>query len=683
MTTVSAYDALLTVVAPFLIIDTRRWPDKHKRYHADCPFCTKPTKPGQTHFAISAQIGAYYCQVCQAHGKLSDLARHLGIDPTPYMHKNGTSETLYDYTDENGALLYQNVRYYDQSGAKHFYVRQPNGSGGWIKSITNPPVRRVLYCLPEIIEAIASDEVVFIVEGEKDVNTLRLYGLTATTNIGGAGKWLDEYDPVFVGAHVIILPDNDTPGQAHAETIKQHLTIFAASIQCVNLPGLAPKGDVSDWLNGGNTISDLLALIGVAPAQTAPPPAPPPRKTNTPPTSKSKKRISTTYQTTVATLQQLGYSLRWNEVLDRIEVNGVPIDDHRRAIIHSELSDFGLTSATAIDHHIDRYAEQYTYHPIKEYLERLVWNGCANIERLISYFTITGKNKDLFYPYFRKFAIGAVNRAYTGEHHPALSIGGEQRIGKTTFVRWLMRNIIDYFTENAIDLRYKQTDANLNLARYWIWEIGELDKTMRTQEQEQLKHFLSREHITERASYGRYNLNKPALASFIGTFNPSDGGIYSDLTGSRRFVTVTVEKIDFAYSMLDPDQIWAEAMAAYISGERWELSTEEFEESERNNQQYYVPNTFEDTLRLCFVFGDCPPDENGALLDDEPWLPNGDVYTQLVRYRILSTASPTRAQMMQIADALRKLGCEAKKKNNIRGWTKIQLFPAADDMAQK
>src|SRR6266436_5508784 len=88
----------------------------------------------------------------------------------------------YDYTDEHGDLLYQVVRYQP----KDFKQRRPDGCGGWI---WRKSARHVLYHLPEVLEA----PIVFVAEGEKDVETLRSHGFVATTTAGGAkAPWLPE-----------------------------------------------------------------------------------------------------------------------------------------------------------------------------------------------------------------------------------------------------------------------------------------------------------------------------------------------------------------------------------------------------------------------------------------------------------------------------------------------------------
>jgi 5S rRNA maturation endonuclease (ribonuclease M5) len=177
----------------------------------------------------------------------------------------------YDYCDERGHRLYQSVRLEPgrDGGKKDFRQRQPDGSGGWIWNLRG--VRRVLYRLPELYEA-PRDRLVFVVEGEKDVDRLRAEGLLATTNAMGAGKWCPDYTEALRGRHVVILPDNDEPGRKHARAVAEALKGVAASVKVVELPGLPEKGDVSDWLQiPSNDKTALLKLVEATP-QFWPPP---------------------------------------------------------------------------------------------------------------------------------------------------------------------------------------------------------------------------------------------------------------------------------------------------------------------------------------------------------------------------------------------------------------------------
>jgi putative DNA primase/helicase len=109
---------------------------------------------------------------------------------------------------------------------------------------------------------------VFICEGEKDVDALVALGLTATTNHGGAGKWRAEHTAALVAAavpEVVVLRDQDEAGEKHAAGVAAHNLAGGLPVKRVELPGLPPKGDVSDWLAAGGTRAELLALAAAAP----------------------------------------------------------------------------------------------------------------------------------------------------------------------------------------------------------------------------------------------------------------------------------------------------------------------------------------------------------------------------------------------------------------------------------
>lgn len=159
----------------------------------------------------------------------------------------GKQIASYQYRDETGSLLFEVLRF----DPKGFRQRRPDGKGGWVWNLNG--VRRVLYRLPETLEAIRNGEVVFVCEGEKDCETLALMGLHGTCNPGGAGKWSQDYSEALRGARVVILPDNDQPGIEHSETVARSLSRISESVKILPIPDLPPKGDVSDWIekNGG------------------------------------------------------------------------------------------------------------------------------------------------------------------------------------------------------------------------------------------------------------------------------------------------------------------------------------------------------------------------------------------------------------------------------------------------
>lgn len=153
-------------------------------------------------------------------------------------------EATYDYTDEDGTLLYQVVRY----TPKDFRQRR-KVSGRWVNNLKG--VRLVPYRLPELLAAVANGEAVYITEGERDAEAIVAAGGVATCNSGGAGKWRDEFASFFAGARVLVVADRDERGALHARHVKGSLVGVAHSVRVVE--ALTGK-DAADHLEAGHTL---------------------------------------------------------------------------------------------------------------------------------------------------------------------------------------------------------------------------------------------------------------------------------------------------------------------------------------------------------------------------------------------------------------------------------------------
>lgn len=247
-------------------------------YRAACPCCQKSDRDNA--LSIMVRDGSFhaYCHRCESPHK-TIVHRAMGgalVRPItskeverkpkqPKQWRNRRSiEAIYNYTDEMGNSLYQKVRFekHDKNGGRGAkYMLRHRGSDGTLYYGLGDN-RRVIYNLPSVLSA----ETVYIVEGEKDADRLISLGLTATTNFDGAGtgkrpKWRDaDYNSAFVLKDVVIIPDNDESGRAHAAYIAASLSRTAKSIKVINLPNLADGGDISDWLDAGHTPKDLEAI---------------------------------------------------------------------------------------------------------------------------------------------------------------------------------------------------------------------------------------------------------------------------------------------------------------------------------------------------------------------------------------------------------------------------------------
>jgi hypothetical protein len=168
----------------------------------------------------------------------------------------------YDYVDATGTLRYQTVR----MQPKAFRQRQPDTAqpGRWLWHLRG--VELVLYHLPAVLQAVRDETPIYIVEGEKDADTLTRGGYTATCNAMGAKKWHANYTHTLRGAHVVLLADHDATGAQHVALLARELLGHVASLKVITaLHTEAPGSDVSDWVAAGGTTDDFDALVAATP----------------------------------------------------------------------------------------------------------------------------------------------------------------------------------------------------------------------------------------------------------------------------------------------------------------------------------------------------------------------------------------------------------------------------------
>ncbi len=296
----------------------------------------------------------------------------------------------------------------------------------------------------------------------------------------------------------------------------------------------------------------------------------------------------------VRVLEALGYTFRMNLCNNAVEVNGERINDALESRIRCQLRDLGYFRVNVAADAWTAHALDNAYHPVRDFLAGLRWDGNDHIAALLGH--ITSDRGDLAL-YLRRWLIGACAKAYsTGTvQNRMLVLDGEQGIGKSRLVRWLAEapGRPELFVEGPINPASSHDEIRQITA--WIWEVSELTSTTSNADRNKLKEFLSKGTVTVHAPYAHHDLVKPALASFFGTVN-NVGGFLNDPTGSRRFMVAHVEAIDWDYTRLDARQVWAQAYALYKAGEPWELSPSEAAAADATNSEYEVSDPLEDIL---------------------------------------------------------------------------------------
>lgn len=215
---------------------------------------------------LNCHAGCEAADICKAAGlSLSELFPPGSGDGAPPRRV----EAEYIYQDAHGRP-YMMIRRFV---GKDFDTLRYEG-GEWISGLNGR--EPVLYRLPEVLRAIESGRVIFVAEGEKDVETLRRLGFVATCNPGGAGNWRAAFTEALIGASLVaILPDADHAGIDHA--LKVAKSLHEAGIRCKIVEpfygGPGTKRDVSDAVAEGLSAEALKEIVRATPDFTgqAPP----------------------------------------------------------------------------------------------------------------------------------------------------------------------------------------------------------------------------------------------------------------------------------------------------------------------------------------------------------------------------------------------------------------------------
>lgn len=178
-------------------------------------------------------------------------------DPEPC---SGYKSAEYRYTDENGTLLFASARCSRKGEGcpRGFSQWQPDSSKKSGKRWSLQGVRRVIYRLSDVLEAVEEGRRIWFVEGEKDADLLHSMGEVATTSPMGAGSWLREYARYFKGAaEVVIVADCDDPGLEHAQQVYEDVSRFSKKVRVVCSPVDMKGADTSDHVSYGLGLDDF------------------------------------------------------------------------------------------------------------------------------------------------------------------------------------------------------------------------------------------------------------------------------------------------------------------------------------------------------------------------------------------------------------------------------------------
>ena len=271
------------------------------------------------------------------------------------------------------------------------------------------------------------------------------------------------------------------------------------------------------------------------------------------------------------------HTFKFNEFSESIEIDGRLLKDIDIVLISNQFSDIaGFENNTKLQNAIKEIAHNNTYHPVKQYLESLEWDGVPRVETMFTTF-LSAKDCELYNVYAKLFMIAAIKRVYKPgcKFDNMLVLQGEQGNGKSTFCEKLAVN--DKWYNDNIIIADRDKDSLLYMQDAWIVIMDELDAWNKA-DTNAAKGFMSKRSDKFRAPYAQNSEEHPRHCVFIG--NTNDETFLKDSTAitERRYWVIKTEgnwetsrdKI----KLMTPEminQLWAEAMVMYKENEDIEL----------------------------------------------------------------------------------------------------------------
>ena len=237
---------------------------------------------------------------------------------------------------------------------------------------------------------------------------------------------------------------------------------------------------------------------------------------------------------------------------------------------------YDLTSEKKIMDAADLTAHQNSYHPVRDFLNSLTWDGTERIRYCLHHF-LGAEADEYTFQALRLFLLGAIHRAFRPgcKFEVMLCLVGGQGAGKSTFFR-LLAGKDEWFSD---DLR-KLDDENVyrKLQGHWIIEMSEMIATANAKSIEEIKSFLNRQKEVYKIPYETHPADRLRQCVFGGTSNAMDF-LPLDRSGNRRFLPMQVCPEQAEVHILEDEaasrsylqQVWAEAMTIYRAG-GWKLT---------------------------------------------------------------------------------------------------------------
>lgn len=372
----------------------------------------------------------------------------------------------------------------------------------------------------------------------------------------------------------------------------------------------------------------------------------------------------------IAEFLEKEYEVRRNVVLERLEYRKradspqspfVPVRHEDLNTIFLDAQYAGIPCRPNIVKAVVDSRIAHYFNPFEDYFYTLPpWDGITDhIETLAQ--TVKTNNQTFWCDCFKRWLVAMVVCALDDEkeNQLALIIKGPQGKGKSTWIRHLLPHQLKQYYRNGM-IAPNNKDHMLFLSQRLIINLEEFEG-MKKQDIADLKRLITQDMITERKAYGENANVYVRRCSFIASTN--EPRFLEDITGTRRFPTITAEEIDY-HTPVDHTGIYAQAMHLWKNGFRYWYEEKEFQELNKHNKQYVVASAEEE---LFYVYFRKPTPEDLSV----KWMPANAILTQLVIYgKIHNTSRNTRT----LIKVLERDGFQKRiSANNIYEYEVVQI----------
>lgn len=565
---------------------------------------------------------------------------------------------LYRFEDEENKTLYFTAKFSTPGEKEIRYFSIVDGKVKWYRNSDAVP-----YKFSRLKRALQENKPIFIVEGEKDADTISHLGYVATSLKGIKNLPIN----IFQNANIYSIADTGEAGEQYQEHIWYELKDKISHFRVIELPNIEKLGDnadATDWFKAGHTKEEFKAAIKDSWDWKV---------------SKFYKYVTfdknynvkplLVWENLEILLKRKGITLKYSELFKTIEYFGTNSALNNNATLediyslchkeHFKISKENLAAA------LNRIAQKYKYNPVKEYLNECFENYTPGIYSPIQALADTIETHSYFdentkLMYLTKWLLNACNIAFNDGSYGSegiLVIQGAQGLGKTRWIKSIVPNKL--WVKTGLEVDPSDKDKVYQATKYWITELGELDATLK-KDQAKLKAFFTESMDEYRRPYERFTENYPRLTAFYATVNKEE--FLKDETGNRRYWTIPAKAMMVDHH-INLDELWGEVMYKLrVEKVPYWLTDIEKELLKKSNENFEVKDETYTRIADSFV-----------------WETDKDFYTE--RYTSTELAELLNIKnMTSIKNTLEKFGVKQKKSGSKRFY---ELPPLAGNVINK